>query len=199
MTTLWHQQWVTDPDDKILLQLFVTGQEITTITASVRSPPQISFGREKQNARWWCSNTFVMKPPHLHSLLTLFRTQDIAFTFRKRTELRTHQASWVFIPITSVTGQCAVQGMIFAKTAEGSSELLAPLQEENEHKPLMAILWEHGFAWLFHWWCVTGPLGEDCVAVRLSNPVCRNPFQRAECSNGQMKTDTLHAVGLRDV
>lgn len=48
MTTLWHQQWVTDPDDKILLQLFVTGQGITTITASVRSPPQISFGREKQ-------------------------------------------------------------------------------------------------------------------------------------------------------
>lgn len=66
----------------------------------------------------------------------------------------------------------------------------------------MAILRDSGtrhyFVRFLHQRRVTGPLGEAGVAVHLSDLICRNPFQRAECSNGQMKTDTLDAVGLRN-
>lgn len=100
------------------------------------------------------------------------------------------------------TLKLAIQGMIFAKAAEGLSEVMALLREENAPKPLVAILRDsgtrHSFAQLLHRRCVTGPLGEARVAVCLSNPICGNPFQRAERSDGQMKTDTLDAVGLRN-
>jgi len=34
----------------------------------------------------------------------------------------------------------AIQGMILAKAAEGSSEVIALLQEENAPKPLLVVL-----------------------------------------------------------
>lgn len=88
--------------------------------------------------------------------------------------------------------------MIFAKAAEGSSEVMPVLWEKDAPKLLVAMLTdsgtEHRFAQHLHW-----RLGEVRIAVCVSNPVCGNPFQRAECSNGQTKTDALDAVGLRNV
>jgi len=96
----------------------------------------------------------------------------------------------------------AIQGMILAKAAEGSSEVIALLQEENAPKPLLVVLRDsstgHCFSQL-HWQSVKGPLGAAPIAVYLSYSICGNPFQRAERSDGGMKADTLDAVGSRNI
>lgn len=93
--------------------------------------------------------------------------------------------------------------MIFAKAVEGSSEVIPVLWEKDVPKLLVAIRTysstKQCFAQLLHWQRLREHLGEAHIGVCISNPICGNPFQRVECSNGQMKTGTLDAVGLRNV
>lgn len=142
----------------------------------------------------------IIKPPSLCSLLLMFGTQGIASTSRKSTELRAHQAPHVFIRNTQV---CYPRGDI----CKGCRRVLGSNSPPSRRKRTQAALLaavprdsgrRHSSARALHRRRVAEPRGEARGAARLSSPICRNPSQRAERSDGQMKTDTMDAVGLRN-